>query len=74
MNSSRKDLCVYQEPQYQERFDATESLLESRSAVARMVNVVGRSRSLNRGFEGCPLLYTGYVFFQAQSYAAAGII
>jgi hypothetical protein len=74
MNSSRKDLCVYQEPQYQERFHAMEFLLESRSAVARMVNLIDRNRSLNRGFEGCPLLDTGYFFFQARSYAAAGII
>jgi hypothetical protein len=73
MNSSLEDLCVYNEPQYRERCDATESFLVSRRAVARMVNSVDQSRSLDKGFEGGPLMGTRYVGFRTQTYAPADI-
>jgi hypothetical protein len=74
MNSSLEDLCAYKKPQYRERSDATESFPVSRSAVARMVNSVDQSRSMDKKFEGGPLLETRYVDFRTQTYAPADII
>ena len=73
MNSSREGLCSYNEPQSRKRSDATESFLMSRFAVPRMANMVDQSRSLDRGFEGAPLLKTSYVAFRSQTYAPADI-